>query len=235
MIKQETISYLDQNVELEGYAVYHGKEKRPLVLLCHAWRGRDDFICEKTEQVAALGYSGFAIDMYGKGVIGKSKEENAALKKPFIDDRSFLQSRLLKGYETACTLPFVDASRIVVIGFGFGGLCALDLARSGVRLDGAVSIYGHFDPPQNFLPHPITAKILLLHGFRDPIVSMPDLLAFQQELDRQKVDWQSHVYGQACHAFATPSACDEASGILYDDASAKRAWLAVENFLREVL
>ena len=235
MIKHETISYRDQSLELEGYAAYPAKEKRPLVLLCHAWRGRDDFICEKTEQIAALGYSGFAIDMYGKGILGNSREENAALKKPFIDDRSFLQRRLFKGYETACSLPYVDASRIVAIGFGFGGLCALDLARSGVHLNGAVSIYGHFDPPQQFHPHPITAKILLLHGFRDPIVPMPDLLAFQQELDRQKVDWQSHVYGQARHAFATPSACDEATGILYDPSSAKRAWLAVKNFLREIL
>jgi dienelactone hydrolase len=53
-------------------------------------RGRDDFICEKAQEVAGWGYVGFALDMYGKNIIGKTKEENAALKKPFIENRQLL-------------------------------------------------------------------------------------------------------------------------------------------------
>ncbi len=228
MIK-ETVPYAN----FEGFAAHPYKEKRPLILLCHAWKGRDEFICKKAELVASLGYVGFAIDMYGKGVLGNSKEENAALKKPFIDDRALLQQRLLQGYETACALPYVDKEKIVVLGFGFGGICALDLARSGVPLKGAISIYGHFDPPKNVPTHPIKAKILILHGYNDPISPMDELYAFQKELENNKVDWQSHIYGNTFHAFATPSANDPAAGILYNPTSAKRAWKAVENFLAE--
>jgi dienelactone hydrolase len=95
MIKKAFIPYYDQDIELEGYAAYPVEAKRPLVILCHAWRGRDDFICEKTDWIAGLGYVGFAIDIYGKGVIGKSNAENAILKKPFVEDRLSLLRRLL--------------------------------------------------------------------------------------------------------------------------------------------
>lgn len=141
------ISYSDKSTELEGFVAYPSQEKRPAVILCHAWRGRDDFICEKAEEIASWGYVGFALDMYGKGVLGKSKEENAALKKPFLEDRALLQRRVLKAFETVQSLPYVDSSRIAVLGFGFGGICALGLARSSANLRGAISIYGHFTPP----------------------------------------------------------------------------------------
>ncbi|MCE5318385.1 MAG: dienelactone hydrolase family protein [Parachlamydia sp.] len=229
------IPYKDQDVELEGYLALPSRTRAPLVILCHAWRGRDAFICEKVDQIAELGYAGFALDMYGKDVLGKTKEENAALKKTFMDDRASLQRRLLKGYETACSLPHVDTTRIAAIGFGFGGICALDLARSGVPLAGAVSIYGHFDPPQNCPVHPIQAKILILHGFADPISPMDTLLALQEEMERDKVDWQTCLFGNTQHAFATPSAQDPDAGILYKASSAKRAWRTIETFLEEVL
>ena len=82
--------------------------------------------------------------MYGKGVLGKSKDENAALKKPFIENRQLLLNRVIKGFEIASSLPYVDSKHVAILGFGFGGVCALDLARSGTDLKGAISVYGHF-------------------------------------------------------------------------------------------
>lgn len=230
----ETITYQDHGQELEAFVAYPSKKKMPLVILCHAWKGKDDFICEKTREVASLGYVGFALDMYGKGVLGKSKEENVALKKPFIENREMLQKRVLKAYEVASHLPFVDATRIVVLGYGFGGVCALDLARSGVNLKGAISVYGHFDPPPNSLIKTIQAKILVLHGYNDPVVSQAELQHFEHEMNAAKVDWQAHVYGNAMHAFATSAANDPASGILYNPVAASRAWSSVCHFLAEV-
>ena len=78
---------------------------------------------------------GFAIDMFGRGVLGKSKEENAALKKPFLQDRALLKRRVLAGLAAASSLSCVDSTRIGAVGFGFGGICSLDLARSGKDLN----------------------------------------------------------------------------------------------------
>lgn len=183
--------------------------------------------------LANFGYVGFALDMYGKGILGASKEENAALKRPFINDRQLLQKRVLSGFEAARSLPYVDPEQIVAIGFGFGGLCALDLARSGARLKGAISIYGHLDPPPDSLMKKIQAKILILHGYKDPLISQNELKTFEKEMDAACVDWQLHIFGQAMHAFATPSANDPAAGLLYDPVADHRAWILIRHFLDE--
>lgn len=230
-----SIAYQDDEVELEGFVAYRAGLKRPLVILCHAWKGRDVFICEKAQEVASWGYVGFALDMYGKNTIGKTKEESAALKRPFIEDRQLLQKRVIKAFEVACALPYVDSSRVAILGLGFGGICALDLARSGVDLKGAISVYGHFDPPPTKLIKPIQAKILALHGYRDPVTSQEELRRFEKEMNEANIDWQAHIYGNAMHAFATPGANDPDAGMLYHPVAAQRAWIAIQNFLAEVL
>jgi dienelactone hydrolase len=233
MIHTEEISYLDEKSLLEGFAAYPSKKKSPLVILCHAWGGRDALICEKAKSLAALGYVGFALDMYGKGISGNSKEENAALKRPFLKDRAFLKKRVLRGFEVASSLSYVDAARIAVLGFGFGAVCALDLARSGANLKGAISVYGHFDSP--FPTQAIKAKVLILHGYDDPVSPLSDLIVFQEELDEANIDWQAHIYGNTFHAFTSPTANDPDAGIVYHPASAARAWKAITAFLEEVL
>jgi dienelactone hydrolase len=228
------IVYQDGKVELEGLAAHPEGGRRPLVILCHAWKGRDEFICEKAQMIAKLGYVGFALDMYGRGILGKTKEENEDFKKPFIQDRSILQTRVLKALEVSSCLPYVDSKQIAVIGYGFGGLCALDLARSGADIKGAASIYGHLDPPPAHLVRAIQAKILVLHGYNDPVTSQKELRSFEKEMNKAKVDWQAHIYGNTMHAFATPGANLPQSGILYNPTAAMRSWTAIQNFLNEV-
>ncbi len=234
MIHTNTLVYHDQETTLEAFAAYDPQEIRPLVLLCHAWSGRDAFISEKAELMAQWGYVGFALDMYGKGIVGKAKEENAALKAPFIHDRKLLLARATKGFEVARDLPYCDKSRIAVLGFGFGGICALDLARSGAPLAGAISIYGHFEPPKNLGHHNIQAKILAFHGYDDPIVPLKELHAFEKEMTDAHVDWQVHTYSNTMHAFANPKANDPQFGTAYHEASASRTWIAIEQFLAEI-
>lgn len=233
-MRSENLPYKDGECDLEAFAAYPSEKKRPLVILCHAWRGRDDFICEKSRKIAELGYVGFALDMYGKGILGKSKEENAALKKPFIEDRAMLQRRVLKAYEVATALPNVDAGAVAVLGFGFGGVCALDLARTGVDLKGVITVYGHFDPPSHQLVKPIQGKVLVLHGINDPIAPLEELNRFEREMQAAGVDCQAQLYENTMHAFATPGANDPQAGILYNEDSANRAWDAIKDFLSKI-
>jgi dienelactone hydrolase len=213
---------------------HQSQKKQPAVILCHAWGGRDDFICEKAQWIASWGYVGFALDMYGKGVLGRSKEENAALKQPFLKDRKLLQNRVVKAWQVVRELPCVDVDRIAVLGFGFGGICALDLARSGADIKGAISIYGHFQQPPSHLIQAIKAKILILHGYSDPIVPLKELTDFAKEMESANVDWQAHLFGQSVHAFTTPSANDPEAGILYNPTSAERSNHLIHHFLNEI-
>lgn len=234
MIKKITMSYFDEEKELEAYYAYISDQKSPLIILCHAWAGKDAFIIQAADRISQWGYNAFALDMYGKNILGKSKEENAALKAPFINDRSFLQRRVLKGYEFACSLPMTDATKIVVLGFGFGGICALDLARSGVLLRGVISVYGHFEPPVNVKTKPIQTRVLILHGFNDSIATIEQLQTFGKELDTTNTIWQANLYGNSAHAFINPKANDANAGILFNETTAEFAWNDIESFLKQL-
>lgn len=96
------------------------------------------------------------------------------------------------------------------------------------------SIYGHFDPPPSSLMKPITAKILVLHGYNDLVAPQVEFISFAKEMNDSKVDWQAHIYGNTMHAFAAPGANDPESGILYNPVSSARAWISIRNFLDEI-
>jgi dienelactone hydrolase len=232
------VIYRHDDLPLHGFIAHEegaSQIKRPAVLIVHDWSGRNESACEKAKQFATLGYIGFAVDMYGRGRIGVSNDEKMALMTPLVNDRKLLAARIRAAFETVQNRPEVDATRIAVLGFCFGGMCALDLARSGVSLKAAVSCHGLLAKPDKLDGKPIQAKILALHGYADPMVDPEQLLAFCQEMEAAKVDWQVHCYGQVQHAFTNPNAHDEELGLVYNPLAATRAWLAIEGFLEEVL
>lgn len=232
----ERIEYSDNGVVLEAHVAYPDMEgKRPVVLVSHAWAGRDSFEDNKAEALAELGYVGFALDLYGKGVLGSSVEENTALMSPFLEDREMLRKRITSALNTACKLERVDPSAVGAIGFCFGGLCVLDLARSGADVKGVVSFHGLFNLPENLPNEPIKAKVLALHGQDDPMVPPEMVTALQKELTGAGVDWQIHAYGNTLHAFTNPQANDPGMGTVYNAGADKRSWIAMKNFLEEVL
>ncbi|MDD1614760.1 MAG: dienelactone hydrolase family protein, partial [Methylococcaceae bacterium] len=148
-IVSNTVGYLDDDVLLEAFFAFDDSlsGRRPAVLINHTWAGRDDFVAEKAKKLAALGYVGFAVDMYGKGVLGADPEENAKLMQPFMDNRQKLQKRMHAALYAVKLMPWVDDSKIAAIGFCFGGLCSLDLARTGADLKGVVSFHGLLGAP----------------------------------------------------------------------------------------
>ena len=205
---QKKIEYHDENVLLEGVYVSPEKiaDKNPIILICHDWSGRNEFATQKANALAELGYIGFAIDMYGKGKTGNTKDEKIALMQPLMQDRLKLRKRILAAFDTAKKIPQVDPSKIGVIGFCFGGLCALDLARSGAEVKATVSFHGLLQAPENGESQQIRSKILALHGYDDPMVTPENVMAFADEMTTAKVDWQLYMYGNTMHAFTNPQA-----------------------------
>jgi dienelactone hydrolase len=235
-IVENTVTYHDGEVALEAFYAFDDSVQRlrPAVLISHAWGGRDNFVAQKAIKLAGLGYVGFALDMYGKGILGTSKEENAKLMQPFMDDRAKLQQRIKAALTVAKGLPQVDGDKIAAMGFCFGGLCVLDLARTGVDLQGVVSFHGLLGSPGNTNGNKITAKILALHGRDDPMVPPELVLAFQEEMTKAGVDWQFVSYGNTVHAFTNSVANDPDFGTVYQADADRRSWQAMQNFFAEI-
>ena len=98
-MREQYIEYRDGESLLEGFLCYDEAlpGPRPAVLICHAWRGRDDFVERKARRLAWQGYACFALDNFGKGKRGTSPEECSALMDPFMKDRRLLLKRLQAG------------------------------------------------------------------------------------------------------------------------------------------
>ena len=235
-MREQYIEYRDGEALLEGFLCHDEAQPgpRPTVLICHAWGGRNDFVERKARRLAWQGYACFALDNYGRGKRGSTPEECSALMTPFMTDRRLLLRRLQAGLAAACSMPIVDSRRVAIMGFCFGGLCALDLARSNADIRAAVSIHGMLTPSGLTEPK-VRAKVLMLHGFDDPLAPPADVLAVAKEFTDAGADWQLHAYGHTVHAFTNPAAQDRDGGMQYDESADRRSWHALEEFLSETL
>jgi dienelactone hydrolase len=234
-LSTRTLTYHADGATLEAVIVLpEGGGKRPAVLVAHQWGGRDAFSEGHARRLAEAGYVGIALDMYGKGVHGNSIEENSALMTPFMENRTKVRERMQAALALARQQPEVDASRVAAIGFCFGGLCVLDLARSGADLRGVVSFHGLLKP-SGLAAQAIQAKVLVLHGADDPLAPIEDVVALREELNAAGCDWQLHMYGRAQHAFAVPGANAPGIGAHHNADAERRSMASCAAFLQDVL
>lgn len=235
-VRTRNVNYEHEGQLLEAYVAWDDDAglPRPAVMIAHAFSGRGPLECAKAEALAELGYVGIALDNYGKGILGKNPAESGALMAPFLKDRPLLQARLLAGLEMTRNLPEVDDSKVAAIGFCFGGLCVLDLARIGADLKGVASFHGLFAPPGNTGGVGIKAKVLVLHGWDDPMATPEKVLQLAEELTAAGADWQIHGYGNTMHAFTNPAANDSGRGTVYQPDADRRSWQSLLAFLDEI-
>lgn len=236
MLQTEEIEYLVGDTLCRGFIASDNTlpKHKPCVLIAHDWSGRSDFFCKKAEQLATMGYIGFAVDLYGEAKTGQTTEERRALLSPIMANRPIVTTRMLGAFDTATRLSGVDATKIAAIGYCFGGLSVLDLARSGADALGVVSFHGTLLAPEQAVCEKVRAKILVLHGYDDPMVSPTEVNRFAKEMTLKKVDWQIHMYGHAQHSFTNPLANDAALGLHYNEKADRRSWASAQAFLDEL-
>lgn len=212
----------------------HGPGPHPTVLIAPTVRGPTDLEHRKADALAADGYLAVVTDHYGKDQRDLG-ERAFPLMNALLGDRARLRRQLVDTLAFARGLDGADAGRIAIIGYCFGGLCALDLARTGTdQVKGAVSIHGIFSRPELGAQSPIKAKTLVLHGWDDPLATPDDVLGLTRELTEAGADWQLHAYGHTVHGFTNPDANVEGR-VLYSATADARANAALSQFLAEVL
>lgn len=206
---------------------------RPTVILFPTVAGISSLELGFARQLADAGYNAFCADLYGKKFRGCDRKTGAEQMKRLSADRGVLRHRLLAVLETARAQGEGDG-RIAAIGFCFGGLCALDLARSGADVAGVASFHGLFDPP-SLPPRPIAAKVIAFHGWDDPMAPSPKVVALGAELTRAGCDWQIHAFGGTVHGFTNEDADKIGNpAVRYSPDATRRSWQMLEHFLQEL-
>lgn len=218
----------------EHVVVADNAAPRPGILLFPNVLGTKEADFAYAEKVAALGYTVLVADVFGQGKRTTRDDANPALYMNALNaDRALLRDRvngahaLLKGLET------VDSAQTAAIGFCFGGKCVLDLARSGADIAGGVSFHGVYEAPP-FPNATIGAKLLICHGWDDPIAPPEATVGLAKELTEAGCDWQIHAYGHTGHAFTDEAVNMPEKGLAYSPDADRRSFRAMTDFLGDL-
>jgi len=229
----QTVTYRDGDTELTGHFARDAERayKRPGILVVHGGAGLDSHAKERAKRLAELGFVVFACDMYGNGVAGNRERVMARITE-LHNDTAKLCGRARAGIEVLAAHPEVDG-RIAAVGYCFGGMVVLEVARSGAELAGAVSLHGSLSTARSARAGMVRAKILVCHGALDPHVPMAQVDAFVQEMNDAGADWQLIVYGGAMHGF-THETGPAVPGVAYDAVADARSATAMHSFFTEL-
>ena len=209
-------------------------QRRPGVVLFPTVAGVSELELGFARDLVHLGYSAFVADLYGRQFRGAERPVLKQQMDRLRADRAGLRRRLLAVLDSARGQDAVESDSVAVAGYCFGGMCALDVARSGADIAAAVAFHGLFDPP-GLPPEPIKGKVVAFHGWDDPMVPPDKVVALATELTAAGADWQIHAYGHTAHGFTNPNAdATGIPGVHYNATAAERSWTAFVNFLEEL-
>jgi dienelactone hydrolase len=211
------------------------KDKVPLVVIVPEWWGRNDYVMKRSQMLNDLGYATLPVDLYGNGQNVQTPAEAQALATPFYQNPMMGVERLNKYISMAQKDPHVDASRIYVIGYCFGGTQALNLARSGADVKGVVSFHGGLE--SSLKSQGIKARVLAINGLADKMVPAKQRAAFEKEMKALHADYKIKNYKGAMHAFTNPAATEIGKKynipIAYNKKADEGSWKDLMEFLKK--
>lgn len=229
-ITGDYVTYEVGGETFEGYMARNTNipESKGLVMIVHDWDGMTDYEERRADMLAAMGYTAFAADVYGKDVNPTTTDENRALSGALYSDRELFRTRLLGSLQAARAQEGVP-SETVVMGYCFGGAATLEMARAGADVSGFVSFHGGLGTPEGQDYSAAGAPVLVLHGSADPVSGMADLASLIDQLQAAGVDHDAQIYGGARHSYTVYGSGD------YDLDADTRSWNALTAFLGEQL
>lgn len=233
----KAVDYLDGQQKLSGFVSKPAKAiaNKAGILILPAWMGIDDHAKESAEELSKLGYYTFVADIYGVGNKPTNYSEAGQKAGYYKKNIKEYQNRIQLALEQLIKQG-ANPDEIVVMGYCFGGIGAIETARSNMKVKGIVSFHGGLARDEARTIEPINARVLVLHGADDPYESEAEIKLFQNEMRTAKADWEMVYYANAVHSFTDKNAgTDNSKGAAYNEKADKRSWKALLQFLKEVL
>ena len=232
------VTYDHEGTSYKSFAAFPADsvESKPVIFIIPEWWGLNEYAKDRANQLAEMGYFTLALDFYGNGKVADNPEEAKKLSSPFYENPALAKKAFDAAKEKLSDFPNADKSKIVVIGYCFGGAHALNMARQDAELKGAVSFHGSLmtgvKPTHNSVP------VLVLNGEADEFVPQEEIEAFKTEMDSAQIKYKFVNYPGAMHAFTNPAA-DEAAEkyglkVAYNKEADLKSWEELKVFLTEV-
>ena len=236
-VKTREIEYRQDGTVLQGFVAWDdaARGKRPGVLVVHEWWGHNEHARNQARRLAAAGYVGFALDMFGKGKVTTHPQEAQAFVSEVTKDPAVLAARFNAALEQLKRDPHVDPRRIAGVGYCFGGAVVLDMARTGADLAAVVTFHGALATKTPAQPGKVKARVLVLAGDADPFVPPEQVEAFRQEMRAAGARFEVVTFPGAKHGFTNPDAGKFGMDALAYNADADReSWAALLKLFKDV-
>ena len=233
------VAYASDSTNLKGYIAFDGNKtgKRPGILVVHEWWGHNNYVRERADMLAELGYTALAVDMYGEGKQAEHPDDAGKFAMSVINNLPEAKARfnaavaLLKQHES------VDPEKIAAIGYCFGGSVSLSMANSGADLDAVAAFHSGVSLP--VMPtKDLKARVLVCNGADDPFVSAESVTAFTSAMDSIGAKYEYVSYPGVKHSFTSKDA--DAYGekfqmpLAYDADADQKSWASLQQLLKEV-
>jgi len=200
------------------------------------WVGVGEYTHKRAQMLGELGFNAFVVDVYGKGIRPNTPQTCRSRDDEICHQPTLLRERARCGLDQLRKVPNTDLGKLAAIGYCFGGLAVLEMARDGQNdLAGVVSFHGVLATPMPLKPDTYNGKILVLHGVDDPVVPDEQTMALWKEMRDAKANWEFVAYGKALHTFTNwlmPE--DGPPPAVYNKQADRRSWIAMQNFMKEI-
>jgi len=207
-VQTKEIVYHVGDTEFTGYLAWDDavKGKRPGVLVVHEWWGHNEYARKRARMLAELGYTAFALDMYGTGKLADHPDTATAFMQAVTGNFELMKARFMAGLNILKKQKMVDSRRLAAIGYCMGGSISLNMARSGVDLDAVVVFHGGLGTQSPAKEGDIKGEVLVMVGAADPFIPSEQVAAFEDEMKAAKVKYQLIAYPGVRHSFTNPEA-----------------------------
>ena len=237
-IQTESLTYFANGTTLKGHLAFDAdRGASPAVIVIHEWWGLDEYIKGRAEQLAALGYSALAIDMYGEGKTADNPNDAGALMNAVLEDMETGTGRLKAAYEALKSHPSTN-DKMAAIGYCFGGAMVLHMARIGMDLDAVASFHGALGSFHKPGPGEVKAKVLVCHGAADEFIPEDDITSFKAEMEAADADYEFVAYEGALHGFTSKEATSNGEKydlpLAYDENADKQSWQSMLDLFGKV-
>jgi carboxymethylenebutenolidase len=215
-----------EDISTQGGGQNESTSKLPGVVIIHEWWGLNDQIRNMADELAKEGYTVLAVDLYN-GKVAASPDEAMSMVTATRDNQNESNSNMMAAVEYLESLDIVDTSKIVSVGWCFGGGQALQLALNAdpaSPMAATVLYYGNLVTDQQQLSK-LKGPVLGIFGSEDQSIPVSEVKKFEEALNANNITNEIYVYEGVGHAFANPT------GESFAPAELKDAWQKTVEFL----